>query len=71
MHTAHAYPTRSLDHRNGPWPSILIDAHRLRREQYDPYGFNSILTRLNKRFDSDKNIHRVYPIDILWLTRIR
>jgi hypothetical protein len=38
----------SLDFDDSP-PSILVDSRFIRRDVFDPYGFNTILTRFVKR----------------------
>jgi hypothetical protein len=35
--------------------TVLVKSNIVRREEYDPYGFNSILSRFHKRFNDKQN----------------
>jgi len=46
---SHAFPQTSLYSPDNDRPIIADNLDIVRREEYDPYGFNSILSRYYKR----------------------
>ncbi len=57
---SNAVPRISLSSFDNDPSTIMIKSNIIRRDEYDPYGFNSILSRFHKRsklygIDKDKD----------------
>ncbi len=52
-----AYPYVDQNTYNNDPSNIDATSNMVRREDYDPYGFNSILSRFHKRSNDKHNTH--------------
>ncbi len=46
---SNAFPHESRSSSENDPSTIVLNSNIVRREEYDPYGFNSILSRFHKR----------------------
>ncbi len=67
---SNAYPYAFQNTFDNDRSMIVDNSNIVRREEYDPYGFNSILSRFYKRSNNKHNNHFPNQMYFVWWMKI-